>query len=165
MSRVRFPPRPSGERVLPPQPPAHPPSRDIPALRDDPVHAFLLGGAFVSAVLFGLRLWLPGSGTAEAVGQALVPMAGWLGMVALVAVLSVTLVVPLLSASPLVKELVEWGLPLYDEAVTLALSLSGVAALAVLVATGRPGVAFAWFTLQGACAWGCYRLRRRASLA
>ena len=126
------------------------------------MHAFLLTGALAAAVFLCLRYAMPGTGAAEAVGQALGVLAGRLGFMLTLAIFAVTLVAPLLPPDrPITQALFEWALPVFDEGVTLAIVLSGVAALAVLVSSGRPGIPFLWFTAQAALAWACHRLRQR----
>ena len=157
--RIRFvhPAPPDGSRRLAPS------SSRRRALRDDPVLAMLMLGALVASILLALRHAAPGSGAAEMVGRQLALLAGPLGCTILVAVISTTLTLPLLGTGhPLIARLMAWGMPIFDEAVTLAMVLSVAAALGAMVAMGRPGLPFAWFVFQAVLAWGCHRLRLQA---
>lgn len=147
---------------LPPRRPRHGPAQ-LQALRDDPVFAAVLLGALVSSILIALRHVAPESGAAEALGGQLAMLAGALGCAVTVAILSVTLTLPFLGLrNPVIEQFVSWGAPIFDEAATLAMALSSVAALGALVRMGYPGLPFVWFMIQGVLAWGCHRLRLRA---
>lgn len=137
-----------------------------PALRDDPAYALLLTGALVATVLLCLRHVVPVPGAAEAVSRSLAMLAGSMGLIVLVIVLAVTLVAPLLPRDqPITQMMFEFGLPLFDEAVTLALTLSVAAVLSLLVTSGHVGRGVIWFLFQALVVWGCYRLRCRARAA
>jgi hypothetical protein len=91
-------------------------------------------------------------------------LSGALGCAFMIAVVSATVTVPLLPSNhPTTGALVNYCLPIFDEAVATTIALSGVAAIAAISARGMAGLLpFGWFIMQALVAWGCYQLRRRS---
>lgn len=130
--------------------------------RDGPVATTIMLTALTAVVLLALRR--AGPGWAEAYARDVAVMTGSLGGLFVAPLVAATVVVPLFGLrSPAVAPHVMRALPLFDAICLLVMALSAVAALAALVAMGRPATPVLWFAAQTAIAWACHRLRVRAT--